>query len=86
MKKPDITEGKWHVGAKGPENMVYGERGEQVTAYNVMLPDGELAANARAIAALPDLLEALEQIEGDGHQAWEAGIARAALIKAGYTF
>ena len=71
--------------------MVYGENGEQVTAYNIMLPDDELKVNAKAIAALPDLLAALEacllrlynddeQLEPEYLQASEA------LIKAGYTF
>lgn len=51
------------MGVRGPKNMVYGPNGEQVTAYNVMLPDEELKANAQAIAALPDLLTAMEQMK-----------------------
>ena len=90
MKRPNITPGEWHVGTK-PGPIVYGPNGEQVTAENLMLPDEENKANARAIAALPDLLSALEGLMQDKYladpiNAERMAPARAALLKAGYEF
>lgn len=90
MKRPNITPGGWHVGTN-PGPIVYGQKGEQVTGWNVLLEDGENQANCQAIAALPDLLAALEAalLRLDSHDeqsAPEALQIRQALVKAGYTF
>lgn len=42
----------------------------------------EYKANARLIAAAPDLLEALEQIAWSNDSKWQADCARAAIKKA----
>jgi len=96
MKRPNITPGSWHVGTN-PGPIVYGQKGEQVTGWNALLEDGENQANCQAIAALPDLLAALEAalslLECANDHQREAGrleydtqTAKNALIKAGYTF
>ena len=55
-----FTPGPWHVGMK-PGPMVYGPQGEQIVGINVLLDQPEVIANARLIAAAPELLEALKQ-------------------------
>ena len=56
------TPGPWHVGMK-PGPIVYGEDGAQVAPLHVpMVPKEENRANARLIAAAPELLEALENL------------------------
>ena len=55
------TPGPWHIGMK-PGPMVYGPSGEQVVGLQdvAMLTKGERDANARLIAASPDLLVAAQ--------------------------
>ena len=56
------TPGPWHIGMK-PGPMIYGEHGEQVADMVVsMINIVEHSANARLIAAAPDLLQALENL------------------------
>lgn len=91
MKRPNITPGPWHIGIN-PGPIVYGPKSEQVANMHVaMLPRDEHRANARAIAAVPALLEALELLTDTSnalcpvdHPAFSK--ARAALIAAGYQF
>lgn len=62
------TPGPWHIGMK-PGPIVYGERGEQVASlttdliYGSLLPQDEAIANARLIAAAPELFAALVGLE-----------------------
>lgn len=59
-KSKGHTPGPWSVGMK-PGPLVYGPRGELVTpTIPSMLAAGENIANARLIAAAPELLEAAE--------------------------
>lgn len=56
------TPGPWHLGTR-PGPIVYGPQGEQVANMHVaMLEQGEHKANARLIAAAPDMLLALENL------------------------
>lgn len=55
-----FTPGPWHVGMK-PGPMVYGPQGEHIVGMNVLLDQPEVIANARAIAALPEMVELLAQ-------------------------
>lgn len=62
--KPAYTAGPWHIGMK-PGPMIYGPKGEQIADMRpdrAMVPDDENRANARLIAAAPDLLAALEAL------------------------
>lgn len=88
MTTSQHTIGPWHIGMK-PGPIIYGPKGEQVCDCRGMLPVEEIKGNARLIAAAPDLLSALEQIEAvcNGYVANEpaqhAGrIARQAIAKA----
>ncbi len=95
MNKPQITPGLWHVGTN-PGPIVYGQKGEQVTGWNALLDDEENRANCRAIAAVPDLLRALEkchvfmrELQTGGYCIdcdHEKDVTQGALEKAGYTF
>jgi hypothetical protein len=58
------TPGPWHVGIK-PGPMIYNQYGDQIADMHDPLPciDNLVnKANARLIAAAPDLLEALEHV------------------------
>jgi hypothetical protein len=86
MKRPNITPGEWIVSRLAspdyaPQFGIYSS--ENTNDFATVKGD---EANAHAIAALPDLLAALESIVGDSGQSWEADAAKAALIKAGYEF
>ena len=56
------TEGSWHIGLAATERAVYGKYGEHIATLPDMLASDEVTANARLIAAAPELLEALNVI------------------------
>ncbi len=56
------TEGSWHIGLAATERAVYGKYGEHIATLPDMLASDEVTANARLIAAAPELLEALEEL------------------------
>lgn len=69
MSEPKFTKGPWHVKSHESrftpgvliDDGVCGPDGEQIRVHGVTLTSsGEAKANARLIAAAPDLLEALE--------------------------
>lgn len=84
------TPGPWHVGMR-PGPIIYGTKGDQVADLRGFLDIDETSANARLIAAAPDLLDAMQSMV-DAYQthfdvmpvAWQTydSIARAALAKA----
>ena len=97
MKRPNITPGKWSIGIN-PGEVFSADRNKRIVdnsyvpteCSRVEYSEQERVDNARAIAALPDLLEALEAclLRLDAHDdqsAPECTQARKALIKAGYT-
>ncbi len=94
MKKPEITPGPWNLKTlHGSTNgQIYGKNGEKIAKpLCFFMFDSEVKANGKAIAALPDLLEALERavsiIEDLPHpENIPAQDLRQALVKAGYTF
>ena len=60
------TPGPWHVGLK-PGPMVYGPQGEQIVGLNVLLDSNEVLANAKFIAAAPEMygdIATLVEVEG----------------------
>ena len=66
MSTPNHTPGPWHVGLK-PGTMVYGPQGEQIVGLNVMLDSDEVLANAKFIAAAPEMygdIATLVEVEG----------------------
>ena len=101
MKKPNITPGPWEIGPSypfirysDPTTHYVLETGRMTLTQSPSLED-ESKANAQAIAAVPDLLAALErllacpdlQLDAMEPESLEAmADARAALTKAGYTF
>lgn len=62
------TQGGWHIGKAGYDKAIYDDKGGHIATIPDMLPDDEQLANARLIAAAPDMLEACkaaaEFIEG----------------------
>lgn len=50
------TDGTWHLGLSASERAVYGPRGEAIATLPDMLTKDEILANAKLIAASPDLL------------------------------
>ena len=104
MKRPNITPGDWQLEAgrcikteSGDFNLAYGT--EKSTGIPRFRSPTELDRIAQAIAALPDLLAALENLHRlasiqlnqganmDGLTNCEAlAASRSALTKAGYTF
>ncbi len=84
------TAGPWRIGMK-PGPMIYGPHGEQVADLRAaMVPTAEGNADARLIAAAPELLAALQAFaalySGDSYtpDEWNAAVraARAAIRKA----
>lgn len=75
----------WHIGVKQPssDKFIYGSKGEEIAdcVRLTNFPDENLA-NARLIAAAPDLLEACKAAlsEGDDYKAME--MIKAAVLKA----
>jgi hypothetical protein len=99
MKKPNITPGPWRQGTRQGFCManVYNKHELCIASVSVFGAPVEQEANIKAIAALQDLLAALEAalslLECANDHQREAGrleydtqTARAALIKAGYEF
>lgn len=99
MTRPNITPGEWHLGKRaGAEyGAIYGSKGEEIALpLGFFMEDDEAKANARAIAAVPVLLEALESFvntceHGNPMQfiqkiGADCTKAKAALALAGYTF
>jgi hypothetical protein len=94
MKRPKITPGNWHLGkrAGADHGAIYGLKGEEIALpLGFFMEDDEAKANARAIAALPALLEALEGLLADKYLADPINAdrmkpARSALSLAGYEF
>lgn len=101
MKKPNITPGPWE--ARGSFNDIVATTPDlTIACVNRGNPALDSLANAQAIAAVPDLLEALEPFAayfsevptsgGNGTRVspsftvQQRQAARAALTKAGYTF
>jgi hypothetical protein len=95
MKTQKHTPGPWHLNFK-PGPIVYSEQGEQVAnLFEPLIDAKENRANARLIAASPELLDALLSIVGSGfpvedeygYEHWaiseeQRSIARAAIAKA----
>ncbi len=76
------TAGPWHVGMK-PGPMVYGLNGEQVADLRAdVLVNNERAANARLIAAAPELLAALQETLRASPMGPHVKRAQAAIAKA----
>ena len=80
------TPGPWHLGKEGYYFQSVRDQNEHITAdVNITRSDGEGGANARLIAAAPDLLAALEsmiaKIDADKLPI-SCSIARAAIAKA----
>jgi hypothetical protein len=99
MKRPNITPGPWRTDRAGVNVIDPKEKAEYVLCHCHESRLTVIEANARAIAALPDLLAALESLHRlatiqlsqganlDGLTNCTAlAAARAALIKAGYEF
>lgn len=82
-----MTPGKWHANELGG---IYDESGFKIATVNDPCRDSnyvEMDSNARAIAATPELIEALKQLTEAAHKSNLVGLAltkaRAALAKAG---
>lgn len=57
------TQGKWHVGKRAADVAIYGEKGEEIAKIlGFFNPGEENKANARLIAAAPELLAHLEML------------------------
>lgn len=102
MKKPNITPGPWAATATPSSEFAHrainsdeGYRVATVGAPRDIKPHiSEQTANAQAIAAVPDLLAALESLHSwliapDTSREtleWAENVTNQALTKAGYTF
>ena len=89
MTRPNITPGNWTVNGSqilGPE--LGGEQAILGTLYGAACEDCEGYANARAIAAVPALLAALETIHANAAESpeWIRRHTVSALTAAGYQF
>lgn len=114
MKRPTITPGQWSVSPRDSADVISNRAGTNPIVAECPGYKAEREANARAIAALPDLLSALENMYKNNlileihrlseyskrhglnptnrelieaaHEVRPIMEAKAALIKAGYTF
>ena len=93
LTPPNLTPGPWNLEAgrnietpSGTFFLTYGR--EEGTSAPLFRGPTELDAIARAVAALPDLLAALERVHANAAESpeWIRRHTRAALIKAGYSF
>lgn len=89
MTRPDITTGPWSINDSqilGPD--LGDEQALIGTLYGTAFDGCEGYANARAIAALPDLLNALETIHANAAESpeWIRRHTVTALTAAGYQF
>lgn len=57
------TPGKWRLGTRNGERAIYGPKGEEIAVFTGMLFNDEELANARLIAAAPELLSACIEAE-----------------------
>jgi hypothetical protein len=94
MKRPPITPGPWNF-TKGVIPCIFAsiDRHQVNVAKTIYGSHDEALTNARAIAALPALLEALEkchaffrEVQRCGYCDHEADNTRSALRLAGYEF
>jgi hypothetical protein len=53
--KTHHTPSPWHIGKRYPSGAIYDEKGGEICAFSNLLHPAEVAANARLIAAAPDL-------------------------------
>ena len=90
MTRPNITPGPWHLGKRaGAKRAIYGDKGAEIAMpFDFFMEDDEALANARAIAAVPALLKALETIHANAAESpeWIRRHTTAALTAAGYQF
>jgi len=91
MNRPNITPGPWRPSHCNINAVSHGEWFQIAKAGCRKMTSAGNTANAQAIAALPDLLAALEGLILDKYladpiNADRMAPAKAALIKAGYTF
>jgi hypothetical protein len=86
--KTHYKQGPWHIGKRYPSGAIYDEKGGEICAFSDLLHPAEVAANARLIAAAPDLLAALQAlisvigVRVDDPRIKQFDAARAALAKA----
>lgn len=96
MTRPNITPGLWSLDDERGDGFWinsestdgYPEPEEIALASNATVDSGQALANARAIAAVPALLKALEIIHANAAESpkWIRRHTTAALIAAGYKF
>lgn len=90
MTRPNITPGPWFLGKRaGSKRAIYGDKGAEIALpFDFFMGDDEALANARAIAAVPALLKALEIIHANAAESpeWIRRHTTAALVAAGYQF
>lgn len=99
MKRPQITPGPWKLSEDEMKvfqtSNVYNSEGHTITLGSSALTQLQRKANARAVAAIPALLEALEladttlqRIAPDGSRATKGtrDVITAAFTLAGYEF
>jgi hypothetical protein len=93
MKRPNITPGSWNLGEEDP--LLVDTETWYIASAHAFVGEGSSRDNARAIAAVPDLLTALAAIRDASDDLrltpvelrTAAGhLASHALLKAGYTF
>lgn len=82
MSESKFTPGPWHYGEDNARRLEVSTEKKQIARINVAFMDGDAEANARLIAAAPDLLKAcisaLYAIRGREHD----GFLRDAIEKA----
>lgn len=93
MTRPNITPGPWRESHSNINAISHGQWFKLAKADCKHLTDAGNYANARAIAAVPALLELAESCQRDADQLCEAELrtmihhlSRSALIAAGYQF